>query len=422
MIGRTIARRRRRTAARRTGDAMGPTKPHALLLNLAHLLDHFFMLIFPTAVLAISREWGLSFAQLLPLSLPAMAIFGLGALPAGWLADRWSRRGMMALFFFGIGAASVLAGFAQNAWQLGLALALIGVFAAIYHPVGIAMLTIGSPRLGWTLGVNGVWGNVGLGVAALVTGLIVQHAGWRPAFVLPGILTMALGFAYLAASRGSVSAAAQKKAASVAVPPALMKRLVVVFLVAVVCNGLLFHATTVSMPKLFDERLRGIVTGEAGLGAVGAIIAGVYLLAAMAQLLVGSLIDRVSLRAALLAVVALQAPLFVLATTSTGWGLVAAAVGIMFFVFGQIPINDAMVARYTSDRWRARAYGLRYVASFLGSAGAVTLVSALHADGGFAQVFFALAGVALVALVAALLLPRVGEAPRRAMARPSAST
>jgi len=112
----------------------------------------------------------------------------------------------------------------------------------------------------------------------------------------------------------------------------------------------------------------------------------------------------------------------VLATTSSGWGLVAAAVGIMFFVFGQIPINDAMVARYTSDRWRARAYGLRYVASFLGSAGAVTLVSALHADGGFAQVFFALAGVALVALVAALLLPRVGEAPQRAMARPSAST
>jgi len=83
-----------------------------------------------------------------------------------------------------------------------------------------------------------------------------------------------------------------------------------VFLVAVVCNGLLFHATTVSMPKLFDERLRGVLAGEAGLGAIGAIIAVVYLIAAMAQLLVGSLIDRISLRTALLGVVALQAPLF----------------------------------------------------------------------------------------------------------------
>lgn len=390
---------------------MGPSRPHALLLNLAHLLDHFFMLIFPTAVLAISLEWGLSFAQLLPLSLPAVAIFGLGALPAGWLADRWSRRGMMAVFFFGIGAASVIAGFAQNAWQLGAALALIGVFAAIYHPVGIAMLTIGSPRLGWTLGVNGVWGNLGLGVAALVTGLIVQYFHWRAAFVVPGLASIGLGFAYLAASRGATNAASSKKAAAVKIPPELMKRLVIVFLVAVVCNGLLFHATTVSMPKLFDERLRGILAGDMGLGAIGAIIAVVYLIAAMAQLLVGALIDRISLRAALLGVVALQAPLFLLAMTGTGWGLVAAAIGIMFFVFGQIPINDAMVARYTSDRWRARAYGLRYVASFLGSAGAVTLVSTLHAGGGFSQVFLALAGVSLAALAAALLLPRIGEVP-----------
>lgn len=391
---------------------MSPSKNHALLLNLAHLIDHFFMLIFPTAVLAISLEWGMDFAELLPLAVPAVAVFGLGAVPAGWLADHWSRRGMMAVFYFGIGGASVLAGLAQSPWQLGAALALIGAFAAIYHPVGIAMLTIGTPRLGWTLGVNGVWGNLGLGVAALVTGVIVQHFNWRAAFIAPGVLTMLLGFAYLAASRGATNAVSSRKAASVAVPPELMKRLVVVFLIAVVCNGLLFNATTVSMPKLFDERLRPVLAGDWGLGAIGAIIAVVYLIAAMAQLLVGRLIDRFPLRHALLAVVALQAPLFLLAMYGSGWGLVAAAIGIMFFVFGQIPINDAMVARYTSDRWRARAYGLRYVASFLGSAGAVTLVAALHATRGFSGLFLVLAGVAASALLAALLMPRIGEPAR----------
>jgi MFS family permease len=391
---------------------MSPTKNHALLLNLAHLLDHYFMLIFPTAVLAISVEWGMEFAQLLPLAIPAVAIFGLGAVPAGWLADHWSRRGLMTVFYFGIGAASVLAGFAQTPMQLAIALALIGAFAAIYHPVGIAMLTIGTPRLGWTLGVNGVWGNLGLGVAALITGIIVQYFSWRAAFIAPGIVTMLLGFAYLAASRGATNAVSSKKPASVAIPADLMKRLVVVFLVAVVCNGLLFNATVFSMPKLFDERLRPVLEGDWGLGAIGAIIAVVYLIAAMAQLLVGRLIDRFPLRHALLAVLVLQAPLFLLAMYGTGWGLVAAAIAVMFLVFGQIPINDAMVARYTSDRWRARAYGLRYVASFLGSSGAVLLVSSMHATRGFSGVFLVLAVVAAVALVAAVLMPRIGEPAR----------
>jgi MFS family permease len=401
---------------------MAPTKPHALLLNLAHLIDHFFLLIFPTAVLAISREWDMSFAALLPLSIPMMAIFGLGALPAGWMADHWSRRGMIAVFFFGIGLSSILAGFAQDPLTLGIALALIGCFAAIYHPVGIAMLSIGSPRLGWTLGVNGVWGNLGLGVAALITGLIVQSWGWRTAFILPGVIALPLGFIYLACSRGAGNEKLVKKAPSVAIPPEIMKRLVVVFLVAVVCNGMLFNATTVSMPKLFDERLKDLFDGEAGLGAMGAIIAVVYLIAAMAQLLVGSLIDRIALRTALIGIVLLQAPLFLLAMHGSGWGLVVAAVAIMFFVFGQIPINDAMVARYTTDRWRARAYGLRYVASFLGSAGAVTVVSSLHTQGGFSQVFLVLSGIALTALIAALLLPRVGDSASPASAAASPAT
>lgn len=396
---------------------MPPTRPHAMLLNAAHLLDHFFMLIFPTAVIAISREWDRDFAELLPLSLPAVAIFGLGALPAGWLADRWSRRGMMAVFFFGIAGASILAGLAQGPLQLMLALALIGGFAAIYHPVGIAMLTVGAPRLGWTLGVNGVWGNFGLAAAALVTGLIVEHFGWRAAFIAPGVATVALGIAYLASSRGASNLTMSRRPASVAIPRALMARVVAVFLVAVVCNGLLFHATTLSMPKLFDERLRPLLSGDFGLGAIGAVIAGVYVIAAMAQLLVGSLIDRVSLRSALLGVLALQPVMLVLAATGSGWALVAVALATMFLVFGQIPINDAMVARYTSDRYRARAYGLRYVASFLGSAGAVTLVSVLHAGGGFTHVLSALAVVSATALAAALALPRLDSAPATTAAK-----
>src|SRR5437762_13566781 len=102
---------------------------------------------------------------------------------------------MMALFFFGIGAALFLTGFARSPWQIGVGLALTGMFAAIYHPVGIAMLVAAPAKLGSALGWNGLWGNLGLAAAAIVSGALMDLWGWRAAFFVPGILSIAAGAA-----------------------------------------------------------------------------------------------------------------------------------------------------------------------------------------------------------------------------------
>src|SRR5712675_2513005 len=99
----------------------------SLFLNLGHTLDHLLMLIFPTVVLAMGAELGRGYAELLPLSLGGFVAFGAFSIPAGWLADRWSRRGMMAVFFFGIGTASILTGLATGSAQIALGLTLVGV-------------------------------------------------------------------------------------------------------------------------------------------------------------------------------------------------------------------------------------------------------------------------------------------------------
>ncbi len=164
-----------------------------LFLNFGHTLDHLLMLIFPTVVLAMSAELGRGYAELLPLSLGGFICFGAFSIPAGWLADRWSRFGMMLVFFFGIGVAAILTGFADGAMQIALGLTLIGVFAAIYHPVGIAMLVANQPNVGRTLGINGVFGNVGVAFSALIAGALAESAGWRAAFIVPGMLALAAG-------------------------------------------------------------------------------------------------------------------------------------------------------------------------------------------------------------------------------------
>jgi MFS family permease len=379
-------------------------------INLGHLLDHVVMLVFPTVVIALAREWQRGYAELLPLALGGFIAFGAFALPAGWLADHWSRYKMMAVFFFGIGVSMCLTGFAQTPWQVGLGLTLVGVFAAIYHPVGIAMLVAAPENMGRALGWNGLWGNLGLAVAALAAGALMDWWSWRAAFFIPGIVSMAAaaGFLMLVKDPGPV----QKRSKTIGLhaDARTTARIFAILLIATACGGVIFNSTTIAMPKVFDERLQALTQSSVG---VGALIAGVYSLAALAQLAMGALIDRFELRRLMIGIALIQIPLLALAANLEGWAMLAAALAMMLAVFGQIPLNDAIVGRYVADEYRARALSVRYVVSLGVAAVAVPMISLLHASaGGFGNVFLALALLASGMLAASLFFPT-----RRALTR-----
>ena len=165
-------------------------------VNAAHVLDHMFMLIYPAAVLGMTASFGLSYAEMIGLSLGGFIAFGACSLPAGWLGDKWDRRHMLQLFFIGIGVSAILTGLAASVPMLVAGLTLMGVFAAIYHPVGTAMLVAHAERRSHEIGVNGMWGNLGVAFSALVTGFLVAQFGWRAAFLLPGAVAVAIGLAF----------------------------------------------------------------------------------------------------------------------------------------------------------------------------------------------------------------------------------
>jgi MFS family permease len=388
---------------------MDPRRLTRLLLNFGHTVDHLCMLIFPTALLGMAVEFGGTYGELLPLSLGGFIAFGVGSLPAGWLGDRWSRHGMMVVFFIGIGVATIATGFASTPTEIAVGLTFVGLFAAIYHPVGIAMLVANEGRVGRVLGINGVWGNLGVAFAALVTGALVDLIHWRAAFFLPGAVSIAAGVFFWLRVPATLPAAAQTTRKATTYPQAVLVRAFLVLVLATVCGGVIFNATTVAIPKVFDERLNALVNTSFGIGVLACLV---FVIAALAQLWVGGLIDRLSLRRAFLPVAMLQAPLLWLAGYASDWLMLVTAVAMMFVVFGQIPLNDAMVAKYTDERWRARAYALRYVLSFGASATAVPLVAYVHdRTGGFAMVFAVLGVVALGVMAAAWLAPREAESP-----------
>lgn len=375
-----------------------------LFLNIGHTLDHLFLLIYPTVVLAMSPEFGRPYSEMLPLALGGFIAFGAGSLPAGWLADRWSRRGMMIVFFIGIGAASILTGLVQAPWQIAAALTLVGLFGAIYHPVGISMLVSGRDKVGKVLGVNGVYGNLGVAFAALIAGALAHWINWRAAFMIPGVVSIAVGIAYaMMVPDTRVARIRSSGGAGAGFSRGLLVRVFAILTVTIIFGGVIFNSTTVAMPKVFDERLGGLVSTTLG---IGVLVSLVYAFAAVAQLVVGHFLDRGAIKPVLISVVGFQVPLMIAAAFFDNHLMLVVALGMMFFVFGQIPINDAMVAAYTEEAWRSRMYAVRYVVSFGASACALPLVAATHRySSDFRYLFFSLAAMAVVMLVAALLLP-----------------
>ena len=376
----------------------------SLLLNFGHALDHMFLLIFATAVTSIALEFG--FAQwedLMPYSAGAFLLFGIGSVPAGRLGDLWGRRSMMVIFFFGIGASALLCAAVQNAWQMALALTLLGAFSAIYHPVGIPMLLQHARNPGATIGVNGLAGNLGIAFAAVLTGFMVKYIGWRAAFVVPALLAFACGMVFMRITPAETESPAKRNSkAAVGLSPAMLARLFVVMTFAAISSSLLFNFTTNGNGQLMRERFLGVVEDPAQLGIM---LAGVYTVASFAQVVVGRLIDRFPLKQLYLGIVLLQIPMFLLAAHAHGWLLFWLQIGFMVAIFGAIPFTDAMIVRYVDDAIRSRVTGMRLAVSFGISSLAVYSLGPAVKAAGFATLLISMAVIACCTAAFVLMLP-----------------
>jgi MFS family permease len=367
-------------------------------VNAAHALDHFVLLIYPTAVIAMAPELGLTYASLIGLSTGAFLAFGLFSLPMGWLSERTGRRNLLAAFFLGCGVCLLGLATATTPVAIGAWLFALGVFSAIYHPIGSAMLVSHARELGRELGWNGVSGNLGAGLASGVSALIAAWLGWRMAFVAPGLACLAAGAAFLAMVPDDGDGSAAGRTATRPVPVARPRTLLAIFAVAIVAGGMTFNITTIALPKVLDERLGFALP----LALTGSLATLVFLAGALTQLCVGRLVDRVALPAIFVGLAAVQTAGLALAATSSGLALLGGLILAMAGIYGQVVVNDAMVARYTPERLRAKAYSVRYFLGFSASGLAAPFIAWLHGMGGFPTVLGAAAAIAATVLGAAV--------------------
>jgi MFS family permease len=367
-------------------------------LNWAHALDHFVILIYPTVVIELAVVYGRSYATLIALSTASFVAFGLFSLPAGWLGDHWSRRNLMIAFYIGCGVSLVGAALAPSLTGLAIALFSLGLFAAIYHPVGTVE---NAKERGRTLAFNGVCGNLGVSLAAGITAALTAALSWRGAFLVPGILCIATGAIYYWFGPPERRyAGARSRSPDVYLTPTIATIIFALFVVVALSAGLVFNTISVALPKIVDERIGNGIS----LVLVGGLTTAVFLCGAIAQIIVGRLVERIPPHILFAAMAIMQFCGVVWSAYASGPMLLVALAFTMAAIYGQITVNDLLIARYTADAWRGRIYAVRYFITFMISGAAVSMIAVLYGRGGFGLVLGATALVAMGFLVAAIAI------------------
>lgn len=388
-----------------------------------HFLHHVVTGLFLTLAVVLERAWERPYGEIIALWTVGSLMIGLGAPLAGWLADRFGHARVMAGFFLGLGLSCVAAGLVAGPSGMAAALAAMGLFGAIYHPVGMAWVTMASPvaTRGRIMGWLGISGSFGVAFAAVIAGGLAALFGWRMAMILPGVVTVLGGvllvFALLA---GRVSGApvhavragaAQPEAADERAPLGVLAVLAVTFSL----GSIVYAAFSTALPKFLSDTL-GLDAGESG--RLGLVVGATLLAGSFGQLVGGRLADRLPFKWLYVGTFALKlAPLVFAATVGGPMAVLAAA--IIGFTFDMsAPVENLLLARYSSGRRRGLAFGIKFAMGFGAAPIGVNLVAWAYdeASGGVGLLYGILAALTAVMLAAALLLPREAERRRTALA------
>ena len=378
-----------------------------MYINIGHFLDHFMMLIFAKAAFDAGRHFGLNYDEIIIYGTLGLFLFGAAAPLAGWLADKYSRSLIIIIYPFGVSLGAFLCFLSSSPIMLGLSIGVIGFFAAIFHPVGIAMLIRDSNKVGFRLGVNGVWGNMGVAAAPVLTGFIILNSNWQLSFLVPSLICLIFGIAQL---RGFKEIDIKEEKTKQKTSNGLVEGWKIVLLsltMTTLAGGFIFGSLTFLIPRIFEVYLSGISVDIAITGLLAGIV---YAIASLSQVGVGYLIDRYSPKIILGFVGIGQFFLIYLSSLYIDYALFFVMLMAMFFVFGQVPITDAILVRYVDDQWRARILSVKFLINLCAGASVLPLVSLFLGYGyTFSDLLTILSCLAIFVVISAYMLPKIKD-------------
>ena len=394
-----------RSSDTRSSDA-GSERAILLFTCVAHALTHAYMLIFTALQTEMGEDFGLERDTFLEYATISTVLFGVGAVPAGWLGDRIGEKAMLVAFFFLTALGGTLLGLAGGTVGLAVGMALVGAGASIFHPVGNAMISKGIRAPGWAMGVNGLFGSLGIAAGPVIAVQVAELLDWRWAYwvLTPPMVLLGVWLAFTRmgsspadepAPPGGSAAEADRPAAGETEPAASpggnsreWKAMIFFLLCAMTCGGFFFHLITTMLPEHFQERVT--FSDEFRRLTAGYLTGTVYAIGGLGQLLSGYLVHRREGRGLYMVVLVLAAPLVYSISVLSELPVVAAAAVMSVFIFMAQPIENVLLSRYSPRRIRGLLFGLKFILAFgVGGLGA--------ALSGYVSEWFSVAAVFVVA-------------------------
>ena len=373
---------------------------------LGHLLMHMFAAFYFVIVLAIEDDWKLSYDELLNLWFLGSLLVGLGALPAGWISDRWSRSGMIAIMFIGLGISSLLCGLSGNKVSLFISLSLLGLFCAIYHPAGISWVVNTSKETGKALGFNNIFGGVGIGLGAFFAGVLIEQFNWQAAFMLPGLISLVVGLSltyHLKSGKISLKNISSEQFKDNPEKNQMLK-IAIIMLLSITCLSFVYQILQTSLPKAIDIRLTDSL--DLSTSDIGYIVAAIYIVSGLMNYVGGILTDKYSEKLIYSIGIVGQGLLLLSIVSLSNYWLIAISLAIVAFNSSILPAENLLLAKFSPEKYQSLVYGIKFIVSFtVGPIALIMISRSYDLTGEFGVLYLAFGFVMIIMFLIVLTLP-----------------
>jgi len=378
--------------------------------SFGHLVSHYNMVAFPAVVLPVAAMLNMEMAAVVGLSFWMYFLFGATALPWGILGDRWGGKPLLLLQFAGTGLCGFAAAYyMDNPSAFAAALAGIGIFSGIYHPIGVGLVSKHIERISVAMGYNAVFGGLGLVLGPLGTGIVNWISGPQAAYVFLALFNFA-GLLLMAVLPLPAPPVREKRAAASGGAGALTAFIVLIS--ANMLAGIAYSGATVILTPYLELRSGGIfqaLSSALGVHISGNLLAAVlssavYILGMAGQYIGGFVGERHDTRYTYLAFHLACIPAAFLMGIASNQPLVGLAMFYMFFMLGMQPAENTLVAQLSPPGLHHSAFGLKFIATFgMGSLG-VKLVQWVESSWGVGAVLPVLGAVSVILVLSILVL------------------